>query len=200
MSKIQLPNRSRRDFLATSSFWALGTGLTGTNLFAQDQDGEAKKPVLLQELTPEELELVESSTVAMDLENFFGSGKGYSCAESGLIVGLRYLEKPEELVWVAGGYGGGLGQQDLCGFLTGGFMAIGLAAGDLPLEKKEAKRQCREMTNSYWNAWTSMAPIHCKEIREGQTDFKVCRRLGKLASVELEKILAPIRELRRVAS
>lgn len=181
----------RRDFIATSSFFALGTSLTGANLLGQETESKTP-PVLLEELTPGELELVESSAMAMDLENFFG--KGYSCAESGLAVVLRHIEKPEELVWVAGGFGGGLSHGDLCGFLTAGFMACGLVAGDLPIEKKEAKKECRQMVKSYWQWWTSMAPLHCKEIREGRTDFKVCHRLGKLASAELEELFSPVRQ------
>jgi hypothetical protein len=72
-------------------------------------------------------------------------------------------------------------------------MLIGLATGDLPVERKEAKSRCREMVKSYWQAWTTLAPIHCKEIREGRTDFKVCHRLGRLASAKLEAIIASVK-------
>jgi hypothetical protein len=195
MTKKDFSAMGRRDFIAASSFWALGTSLTGANLLAQEP--EPKKPVLLEELTPEELELVESSAMATDLKNFFG--KGYGCSESGLLVALRYLEKPEELVWVAGGFGGGLMHGDLCGFLIAGVMACGLVAGELPVEKKEAKKQCGQMVKSFWPWWKSMAPLHCKEIREGRTDFKVCHRLGKLASVKLEELFEPARQAKRVA-
>jgi hypothetical protein len=195
MTKKDFTTMGRRDFIAASSFWALGTSLTGANLLAQEPEPE--KPVLLEELTPGELELVESSAMATDLKNFFG--KGYSCAESGLAVALRHIEKPEELVWVACGFGGGLYHADLCGFLTAGVMACGLVAGDLAVEQKEAKNQCRQMVKSYWQWWTSMAPLHCKEIREGRTDFKVCHRLGKLASAKLEELFEPVRQAKRVA-
>jgi hypothetical protein len=195
MTKKDFSTMGRRDFIAASSFWALGTSLTGTKLVAQEP--QPVKPVLLEELTPDELGIVESSTMAMDFKNLFG--KGYSCAESGLMVALNYLEKPEELVWVAGGFGGGLAHGDLCGFLTSGVMACGLVAGDLPVEKKEAKKQCRRMVKSYWQWWTSKAPLHCKEIRAGRTDFKVCRRLGKLASSKMEELLEPVRRAKRVA-
>ena len=69
----------------------------------------------------------------------------------------------------------------------------------LAVEKKEAKKQCGQMVKSYWQWWTSMAPLHCKEIREGRTDFKVCHRLGKLASVKLEELFEPVRQAKRVA-
>lgn len=42
-----------------------------------------------------------------------------------LLVSLRYLRKPEELVWAASGFGGGLYHKDLCGFLAGRIMALG---------------------------------------------------------------------------
>jgi hypothetical protein len=184
MRKTEFSTVGRRDFIATSSFWALGTSLVGGDFCAQES--ATKEPELLEELTAEELELVEGSVMAKDLNNYFE--KGYSCAESGLMVALRHLEKPEELVWVAGGFGGGLGRRDLCGFLAAGVMAIGLAAGDLPLDRKEAKQKCRRMVKDYWQTWISMSPLHCWEIREGRTGFKVCRRLGMLASARLETL------------
>ncbi len=106
------------------------------------------------------------------------------------MVSLRLMKKPEELVWVAGGFGGGMQHQDLCGFLTAGFMAIGLHSGTLNIEKKDAKARCSQNVNSYWSWWSSTAPLRCSAIREGRKDFKVCLRLGKLASIKLEELLA----------
>jgi hypothetical protein len=105
------------------------------------------------------------------------------------MVALRFMKKQEDLVWVAGGFGGGVGHQDLCGFLTAGIMAIGLHTGSLKIETKEAKARCGQKTNEFWNWWTSTAPLHCRDIREGRKEFNVCHRLGKLASIKLESIL-----------
>ncbi len=34
-------------------------------------------------------------------------------------------------------------------------------------------------------------PLHCSEIREGRTENKVCRRLGKLAAAKVEDLIRP---------
>jgi len=179
----------RRRFLTQSSLLALGAGFSIDSLIAQTPQKQA--PILLKELTPSELELVEASSMAMELESCFSS---YSCAESSLLVALRYLGKPEELVWAAGGFGGGLGHGDLCGFLTGGMMAIGFQAGSLSVERKEAKKHCRQLVKKYWQAWTSMAPLHCSEILERREGDGACTRLGCLASAKLQSLLEPTRK------
>jgi hypothetical protein len=108
-----------------------------------------------------------------------------------LAVALRFLKKPENLIWVAGAFGGGLNNKDLCGFLTGGEMAIGIYSGDLKLERKAAKKICGQKGQEFWQWWISEAPLHCAEIREGRTDVKVCRRLGKLAAAKIEDLIRP---------
>jgi len=108
-----------------------------------------------------------------------------------LAVALRYLKKSEDLIWAAGAFGGGLGNKDLCGFLTGGEMAIGIYAGEQKLERKAAKEICNLKGREFWQWWISEAPLHCAEIREGRTDNKVCRRLGKLAAAKIEDLIRP---------
>ena len=189
MSKIDMPPKGRRDFIAATSMMMLGAGLS-ESLHAAPPSSSSQ-PQLLEELTPEEREFVSRSTMAQELDSYFG--KGFSCAESGLAVSLRYLEKPDDLLWVAAGYGGGLGHRDLCGFLTSGVMAIGLAVQTLPVERKVAKKRCRLMVKQFWQAWSSLAPLHCSEILEGRKGYKVCDRLGRLASAKLEQILEPTR-------
>jgi len=148
---------------------------------------EQKKPELKEELTPEELKRINESSMAKDLANYFG--KDYSCAESMFMVSLRYLKKPEELVWIAGGFGGGLYHRDLCGFLTAGIMAVGLYSGTLDLERKEAKKRCSEMVKDYWKWWQSVAPLHCGDIRKEGTGYKICSRLGRLAAAKTEALI-----------
>jgi hypothetical protein len=176
----------RRRFLAQSSYIALGAGFSIDSLLAQAPQNQ--HPPLLRELTPSEQELVDGSSMAKDLVSCFSS---YSCAESSLLVALRFLDKPEELVWAAGAFGGGLGQRDLCGFLTGGMMAIGFHAGSLSVARNEAKKLCRQLRKSYWQAWTSMAPLHCSEVLERREGDGACTRLGCLASAKLQRLLEP---------
>lgn len=175
----------RREFLVSSSLFMMGTALLKGS--ARAQQAAPRGPDLPEELTPAELEIVNNSSMARDFGSFFG--QGYSCSESGLVVILRYLKRPEEMVWVAGGFGGGLNHRDLCGFLTGSIMGIGMYAGTLPLDRKAAKEICSQKVNEFWSWWTSAAPLHCAEIREGRKDFKVCHRLGRLAAAKVEQIL-----------
>jgi hypothetical protein len=116
----------RRKFIASSPLLLLGARyLDAATLSLQSTP---KGSEISEELSPGELEIVKNSTMASNIQNFFS--RGYSCAESGLAVGLRHLEKPDDLVWAAAGFGGGLHHADLCGFLTGG------ARGSVPRESK----------------------------------------------------------------
>jgi len=174
----------RRRFMATIPLLLATPVFSG--LVGGDQEKEPPKSIP-ELFTPEECERIKASALAMDLENFYG--KGYSCAESMLMVALRKLKQPESLVWCAAGFGGGLGQKDLCGYLTAGVMAIGLAAGQLKLERKEAKTRCSDWTKQYWTWWTGSFPLRCAEIRTPEADRDTCRRLGLRAAVRLDELL-----------
>ncbi len=104
---------------------------------------------------------------------------------------MRFLKKPENLIWAAGAFGGGLNNKDLCGFLTSGEMAIGIYSGDLKLERKAAKEICTQKAREFWQWWISEAPLHCSEILEGRTNRKVCQRLGRLAAAKVEDLIKP---------
>jgi hypothetical protein len=183
MLKENSCGKSRRSFILSLSGLLAGTPF----LLSSSLMGDEKKVQLKGALTPEEIEWVKGSAMAKDLDNFFG--KGYSCAESALVVTLRFLKKPEELLWAAAGFGGGMGQRDLCGFLTGSIMGIGFAAGNLKLERKEAKKLCSKSTKTFWNWWKTTAPLHCSQIIEQGFKKGGCVRLGKLAAAKLEEIL-----------
>ena len=108
-----------------------------------------------------------------------------------MAVAMRFLKKPESLVWVAAAFGGGVNNRDLCGFLTAGHMALGVYAGDLKTERKAAKDACGQKSREFWQWWLTVAPLHCAEIREGRTSSKVCQRLGKLAAAKIEDLIRP---------
>jgi hypothetical protein len=192
MKAIEKVNMHRRKFLLTSSFLLSATAVLETSsLLAQtapegSSAGSPKGSDLPGALTPEELERVKDSIMSEDMKNFWH--KGYSCAETVLMVALRFMKKPEDLVWAAAGFGGGMGHQDLCGFLTSGIMAIGLHTGDLKVEKNSARRHCGQAVHEYWTWWLETAPLHCPEIREGHQDFNVCHRIGRLAAAKLESL------------
>ncbi len=187
MKKPEVSIMPRREFIASASFLSLGGQLFGMSPFSS-QSAQAPQE-LREELMPEELKIVEGSIMAKELKSYFG--EGYSCSESLLMVSLKFLGKPEELAWLAGGFGGGLYHKDLCGFLTSGVMAIGLSSGMLEKERAEGKEHCKQNVKQYWKWWTSIAPVHCSEIRKEGTSSKVCRRLGQLASVKIEEMIKP---------
>jgi hypothetical protein len=108
-----------------------------------------------------------------------------------MAVAMRFLKKPESLTWVAAAFGGGLNNRDLCGFLTSGEMAIGVYSGDLKLDRNAAHDICSQKSREFWQWWLSVAPLHCAEIREGRTDYRVCQRLGKLATAKIEELVKP---------
>jgi hypothetical protein len=193
MKKPEVLKMPRREFIASASFLALGGQLFGMSPLSLQSAPVTQE--LKEELTPEELKIVERSIIAKDLKNYFH--EGYSCSESLLMVSLRFLGKPEELVWLASGFGGGLYHKDLCGFLTSGVMAVGLSSGMLKKERAEGKEHCKQNVKQYWKWWTSIAPVHCSEIRKEETSskedtgYKVCQRLGQLASVKIEELIKP---------
>jgi C_GCAxxG_C_C family probable redox protein len=177
----------RREFLTSAPIWTLGTYFWCRIL---DQDALGLFPQTLpEELSAEELKIVEQSALAKDLLNYFG--KGYSCAESMLMVGLRYLKKPEELIWIAAGFGGGMSHRDVCGVVTGGLMILGLAAGMSGKERKEAKEWNKQKVDAFWEWWISQAPLRCADIRKEGTTIRICQRLGNLAAAKIEELMGP---------
>ena len=180
-SKSKIP---RRIFLRSGSGLMLGSYLSAKT--SQDNKSE-KRPVLLEELTDKEKVWVGQSDMAKDLDGYFG--EGYSCAESILITSLRHLKLPEECVWAAAGFGGGLYHRDLCGFLTGGIMALGFQAGQLEKDRTEAKAVCADKIEEYWKWWQTTAPLECKDIRPPGSSSNICSRLGKLSAAKVNSLL-----------
>lgn len=175
----------RREFIASVPAFLIGGRLLGSSE-SWPADGQ-KQGEVSEVLTPEELEIVNRSVMAKDLLNYFKSG--YNCAESCLYVALKFLKKPRKLFWAASGFGGGIGHKDLCGFFTGGVMAIGLSVGDLKVSRDEAKKIWTKKVDEYWKWWASLAPYRCSGIKtEGRTS-EVCKRVGRLAAARIEGLI-----------
>lgn len=180
----------RRAFITAVTGILGGNYLLGRFQIAPSDTSVAQKAK--EELSADELKWIESSALAKDLTNYFG--KGYSCAESILMVSLRYLEKPEEWVWAAAGFGGGMYQKDLCGFLTAGIMGLGFACGTLDKPRKEAKALCGDLVKEYWKWWGTQAPFRCSQIRTEGTTSKVCLNQGLLSAAKIEELIEPIKK------
>jgi len=185
MKKPEALFMPRREFVASLPFLMFGSRLISEPGVVRPFSRAFQE--LKEELTPMELKLVENSVLAQDLKNYFHNG--YSCAESILMVSLKFLKKSKKLVWIASGFGGGMQNKDLCGFLPGGIMAIGLSSGKLNMGREAAKEICEQKVKEYWQWWTSTAPLHCSEIRTENRTGRVCLRLGQLASVKLEELI-----------
>jgi hypothetical protein len=181
-------NMKRRTFISSVSTLAAA----GAFLLPDLLQGKKKtKPGMPEQLSPEEIKMVNQSLMAKDMSNYFG--KGYSCAESILMVSLNFLGLKKELLWAAAGFGGGLLHRDLCGFLTGGIMGIGFAAGQLNMERKQAKRLCSAAVKKYWKWWQTVAPLHCSEIRPPKSSKLICSRLGQISAARVESLIKSLK-------
>jgi hypothetical protein len=178
MSQPKNIDLSRRKFITSASSLFFGVTLFPyIGAAGQEKIQSQETP---EKLSGEQLEWIEKSKMAADMKNFFG--QGYSCAES-----LRFMNKSEDLVWAAAGFGGGLYHKDLCGFLTGGIMSIGFFSGTLNKNREEAKGICSDLVKQYWKWWTSHHPLHCAEIRPEGSPRSICENLGKLSAAKLEE-------------
>jgi hypothetical protein len=139
-----------------------------------------------------EQQAVSRSVMAQDITNYIGHGFG--CAECSYMVGLRFLGEPEARLSAAACFSGGFGQGDLCGFLTGGMMAIGVAAGKLhPTDRRAMREYYRPRSQAYWEWWTSRGTLHCSELRELYNGSEEFLRMGQRAVVKVEELVATAR-------
>jgi hypothetical protein len=187
MNKKDTLSMSRRTFMASGML--LGNTLFGVPLALGSNTQASQKAK--ETLTSDEKKRIDDSILAKDLGNYFG--QGFSCAESLFLVSLRYLEKPEDWVWAAAGFGGGMYNRDLCGFLTGVIMALGSASGMLKMPRKEAKKYCGGLVKEYWDWWGSQAPYRCAKIRTEETTSTVCVNQGLLSAAKIEESLGLIK-------
>jgi hypothetical protein len=188
MKKNDTLSMPRRAFIASGML--LGNALFDMPL-ALGANTQARQKAK-ETLSSDEKKWIDDSTMAKDLGNYFGHG--LSCAESLLLVSLRYLGKPEEWVWAAAGFGGGMYNRDLCGFLTGGIMALGCASGMLMMPKKEAKEYCGGLVKKYWDWWGLQAPYRCAKIRTYETTSSVCTNQGLLSAAKIEELIESIKK------
>jgi C_GCAxxG_C_C family probable redox protein len=180
---------SRRKFL--SGFSCLGVGSCFLNLppiFKYRQD---KKTGLWHAFSPEEKEMINNSELAKLFANI--DYNKWSCAESTLLATLRYVNKPEEYVQTAAGFGGGLDQGDLCGMITGGIMGLGVVAHKYLKDSKEIKEYVEYASAEYWNWWKSMAPVRCDELKKRYEGAEKYLRMGKRATSKLDELIQVVK-------
>jgi len=195
MSKTEIRQCSRRQVLASLPPLA-GCGLAAPLLakvsFGHVGSWSQEKPGFWAPFTPEEQQAVDASVMAQDITNFVGHG--YGCAECAYIVGLRYLGEPEERLSAAGVFSGGFSQGDLCGFVTGSMMTIGVAAGKLHEDRQAMRAFSRPLAKEYWEWWESRGPLHCSDLRELYSGGEDFLRMGQRTVTKLEELVAPARQ------
>ena len=176
---------SRRDWLQQCGLMAGGfVCLTDSTMITSK-----KIKTLWDPFTPEEKEIIENSAMAQDMANLME--KGYSCAELSLLVSLHYIDRPENEVYAAAGFGGGMGHDDLCGLLTGGIMGIGFAAGNGFEDSRKRDAFVKRARNTYWDWWADHVPLHCKDLNplyHGREEYLwMCQRVA----AKLESLIQP---------
>ena len=135
-----------------------------------------------KELSPGEQQMAQQCRV--EAEELYRSGN-YHCAEAVLETVRRNFtpELPESLVQTVSGFGGGSGSGCICGAVSGGTVALGLA---LPGDKKAVSHMTREL-----HAWfkEKYGVTCCKTIRQthkgacpvltGEVAGKIAEMLGR---------------------
>ncbi|MCM2359568.1 MAG: C-GCAxxG-C-C family protein [Geobacteraceae bacterium] len=122
--------------------------------------------------------------VAIEAEGFYRSGKIH-CAEAVLLAVRNNFrpEVPDEVVQLAGGFGGGSGVGCLCGAVSGGTMALGLVLKD---DKKRVKELTKELHHWFKGEYGATC---CKVIL--QSHKKIGPLLtGKVAGKVAELLMA----------
>ncbi len=184
MGELESCGVTRREFVGSlTPLLAGGLGLPSLSEGLREQD----KPGFWSNFTRLEERSIGASEMARDIQNYVAHGFG--CAECCYVVALRYLGEPEARLDAATAFNGGLGQGDLCGMLTGGMLAIGVAAGRLHQDRTELRRRARQMSNEYWNWWLSRGPVHCSELRVMYESGEEFLRMAQRAVATVEHLI-----------
>ena len=182
-------NLSRRNFF--TKFSCVGFGSYFINFPKINKNSQDKKTGLWHDFSPEEKEMINNSELAKLFANI--DYNKWSCAESTLLATLRYVNKPEEYVQTAAGFGGGLDQGDLCGMITGGIMGLGVVAHIYLKDPKEIDQYVEYASAEYWNWWKSMAPVRCDQLTKRYEGAEKYLRMGKRATAKLDELIQVIK-------
>lgn len=148
---------------------------------------EGPRPGFLGPFSPEEASAVADSAMAREIAGLVG--KGYPCSEMMLLSALRRFDLPEEHLDAAAVFGGGVGKRDLCGFLTGGLMAIGFASGQKYTDRQMVHQVGRRASNAYWEWWLSRGDQHCMGYGTDHEDSEEFVRMAQRGALKLEGVL-----------
>ena len=190
MNNVSSQNFNRRNFLQIIAGTAVSGGLLAT--VATEGRTQCNVRKLWQEPSSEELEKMNNSVMAQYIQEMLDSD--HSCAESILGASLKFLGKPANLIDAAAGFGGGMGHYDLCGLLTGGYMAIGFASAMVKENNPELEDYKNQTLKAYWDWWTERSPRHCHELRPKITGYGAEDRYTRMCvrvAAKMEELLQP---------
>jgi len=189
---MSIPGISRRKFvgalpLSLLAVPSLPSRLAGAIQEVPPGDQETPRLGFSQEFTEEEAAAVAASPMAAIIAGL--NGQGYPCSEMMLLAALRRFELPEAHLDAAAVFGGGVGKRDLCGFLSGGLMAIGFAAGEKYPDRTQLHRVGRLASNAYWEWWLTRGDLHCMGPLTTHETPEEFVRMAQRAAVKLEEVL-----------
>jgi len=148
---------------------------------------EVAKLGFSQPFTKDEAAAVAASPMAGVIAGL--NGQGFPCSEMMLLGALRRFDLPEDRLDAAAVFGGGVGKRDLCGFLTGGLMAIGIAAGGRYPDRSQLHTVGRRASNAYWDWWLTRGDLHCMGPLTTHETPEEFVRMAQRAAVKLEGVL-----------
>lgn len=126
--------------------------------------GQSARPDLARELSPEERDSASGSRMVAHALQLRREG-GYNCAELILSAAVRTYDLPPRTGEAAAAFGAGVGHGELCGFLTGASMALGVVAFRNGGERAEVKQRLKGWNEALWAWWKIRAPLDCRELR-----------------------------------
>lgn len=188
---------SRRNFvsvlpltvLATSR--SLSSGCIGCGAEGPPQGPQVRQiPGFSGPFTQAEAAAVAASPMAREMAGLHG--KGYPCSEMSLLAALRRFGLPENHLDAASVFGGGVGKRDLCGFLTGGLMAIGIASGAKYADRNQVHRVGRQASNAFWDWWITRGDLHCMGSGTTHETSEEFMRMSQRVAVKLEEVMLAI--------
>ena len=174
---------TRRNFIGLTSGFIVATGLSKAKLFSSQ---EKKKADLFAPLSPEEQKKADNSRVSKYIDQF--KKRRINCSENVFMIGLKYLNQPDEFANSAIAFGGGLGKGDICGLITGASMTFGIAAAHKYKDKRKIGELAGRMNHEYWNWFKSHAPIHCKDLRKQYKSAAEYHNMITRITIKLDEI------------
>jgi len=194
---MSVPDISRRRFVSALPLTVLAVPSTLSACGADREGGEDPEPILQSQgpgfigpFSEAETAAVAASPMAQEIARL--NGRGYPCSEMILLAALRRFDLPENHLDAAAVFGGGVGKRDLCGLLTGGLMAIGLAAGEKYADRAEVHRVGREASNAYWDWWLTRGDLHCMGTGTTHETSEEFVRMCQRTAVRLEAVIEEV--------